>query len=157
MFIVSSALSPSQLSFQSHAKAYAPSVTRFPFLLVQVSEIVLPSRRNARFENKGSPKPRTSPRALREVPRALKEAPKRLQELTKRLQESSKNVPRAPQDVLNTLKTTPRPPKEPPRPPEEPTKRFKETQQRAKDTQEHRTWGTQTFQVLLKRIQEGVE
>ena len=49
VFLVSSALSPSQLSFQSHAKAYAPSVTRFPFLLVQVLKIVLPSRREPCF------------------------------------------------------------------------------------------------------------
>ena len=47
--IFSSALALSLLPLPSHAKAYAPSVTRFPFLLVQVSKIVLPSRRNARF------------------------------------------------------------------------------------------------------------
>ena len=35
--IFSSALTLSPLPLPSHAKAYAPSVTRFPFLLVQVS------------------------------------------------------------------------------------------------------------------------
>ena len=34
--IFSSALTLSPLLLPSHAKAYAPSVTRFPFLLVQV-------------------------------------------------------------------------------------------------------------------------
>ena len=51
--LVSSSLTPSPALSLSQAKEYAPSVTRFPFLLVQVSKIVLPSRRAPIFENKG--------------------------------------------------------------------------------------------------------
>ena len=47
--LVSSSLTPSPALSSSQAKEYAPSVTRFPFLLVQVSKIVFPSRRGAHF------------------------------------------------------------------------------------------------------------
>ena len=50
--LVSSSLTPSPALSLSQAKEYAPSVTRFPFLLVQVSKIVLPSRPNAHFRKK---------------------------------------------------------------------------------------------------------
>ena len=75
-----SALAFSPLPLPSNAKAYAPSVTRFPFLLVQVSceahfrgDV---SRAGANLPNTGSPTPRTSPRAFREAPRARKEVPR---------------------------------------------------------------------------------
>ena len=93
---------PSSLS-SSQAKAYAPSVTRFPFLLVQVSKIVLPPRRNLHFSkikgfhSKDVPKsprraPKTRPRAPQEAPRAVKEAPRgpqRRSKSTKSLLDSS--------------------------------------------------------------------
>ena len=48
---------------------------------------------------KGSPAPRTSPRAPEELPRPFQEPPKRPQELSKKLQEDPKDVPRAPKEV----------------------------------------------------------
>ena len=83
--LVSSSLTLSPALSSSQAKAYAPSVTRFPFLLVQVFKIVLPPRRNLHFSkikgfhSKGVPKsprraPKTLPRAPQESPRAVKEA-----------------------------------------------------------------------------------
>ena len=85
--LVSSSLTPSPALSLSQAKEYAPSVTRFPFLLVQVFKIVLPPRRNLHFSkikgfhSKDVPKsprraPKTLPRAPQEAPRAVKEAPR---------------------------------------------------------------------------------
>ena len=78
--LVSSSLTPSPALSLSQAKEYAPSVTRFPFLLVQVSKIVLPPRRNLHFSkikgfySKDVPKsPRRAPKTL---PRAPQEAPR---------------------------------------------------------------------------------
>ena len=80
-FLVSSSLILSPALSPSQAEAHAPSVTRFPFLLV------LPPRRNLHFlKIKGfyaedvpkSPRraPKTFPRAPQEAPRAVKEAPR---------------------------------------------------------------------------------
>ena len=92
--LVSSSLTLSPALSSSQAKAYAPSVTRFPFLLVQVSKIVLPLRRNLHFSKiKGfhsrdipkSPRraPKTLPRAPQEAPRAVEEAPRGSQRRSK--------------------------------------------------------------------------
>ena len=91
--LVSSSLTPSPALSLSQAKEYAPSVTRFPFLLVQVFKIVLPPRRNAHFQEvKGF--------LHRRLP----------QELPKSSQDTSKSSPRRPKScqrgskrILKTL------------------------------------------------------
>ena len=98
--LFSSSLTPSPALSLSQAKEYAPSVTRFPFLLVQVSKIVLPSRREAYFQDvkgllrrgrpqelpKSSHDPSKNPsRGPKSCQRGSKRTPKTLQEHQKRL------------------------------------------------------------------------
>ena len=98
-FLVSSSLIPSPAFSSSQAKEYAPSVTRFPFLLVQVLKIVLPPRRNAHVVKvkvllsrgrpqelpKSSQDPSKSPqRGPKSCQRGSKRTPKTLQKHQKR-------------------------------------------------------------------------
>ena len=82
--ILSPALSPSQ------AKAHAPSVTRFPFLLVQVFKIMLPPKQNLHFL-------KIKVLLSRDSKRPLQEPQERPQELQKRPQESPQDPSKSPQ------------------------------------------------------------
>ena len=85
--LVSSSLTPSPAPSLSQAKAYAPSVTRFPFLLVQVSRYIQfredVSRAVAISGGLKCSQRTSSRRAPKEAPRALKEAPRGSQRRSK--------------------------------------------------------------------------
>ena len=87
--LVSSSLILSPALSSSQAKAYAPSVTRFPFLLVQVLKIVFPPR--SFLGREGFPAPKTRP-----------------QELPKCSQDTSKSSPRRPKSCQRGSKRTPK-------------------------------------------------
>ena len=86
----------SQSPSVTYVQRDAPSWSRFPFLDSTGFRNRAPTEaKRPFFENKGSPEPRTSPRAPEELPRPIQETPKRPQELSKRLQEDPKDAPRA--------------------------------------------------------------
>ena len=104
------------------------------------------SRAGANSPNKGSPKSRTSPRALKEAPRALKEVLRELQTRSKSIKRCYQIASRQPPDHPKSLQDTRGAHKEVQGDPAE-TERHARASQR----------GTQTFQVPPKRIQEVIE